>query len=191
MEWMEEEAEMFADYAESERPIPGEIPRMERSEYLALVSARSLLPRTLKGEALLQGDIDTLLASNIWNPAGRVLADHEKAELSKQLKRYRYYARLSPIERYKTLVEPRIAGLRDAGAYVEYPAKEAPPAVEGISVSHAEPSDQPGTMRLYYFHPEDYPEIDHQARVERERGLETFLDIYYRINGYPDNSSGE
>ena len=41
--------------------------------------------------------------------------------------------------------------------------------------------------RLYYFYPEDYPELAHQERVEQERGLKTFLEVYYRLNGYPED----
>ena len=59
--------------------------------------------------------------------------------------------------------------------------------MEGVHVSHAEDSDTPGMARLYYFYPEDYPELAHQERVEQERGLKTFLEVYYRLNGYPED----
>ena len=96
-------------------------------------------------------------------------------------------ARISPIERLKKYVEPEIEILREAGAYVEYPRDRGPPAIEGVNVTHAEESDTPDMARLYYFFPQDYPELAHQASVEQERGLETFLEIYYRLNGYSDS----
>ena len=71
--------------------------------------------------------------------------------------------------------------------YVEYPRDEGPPAPGRPCVSHAEASDTPGMNRIYYFFPEEYPELVHQKRVETERGLETFLEIYYRLNGYPED----
>lgn len=61
------------------------------------------------------------------------------------------------------------------------------PSVDGVKVSHAEPSDTPGMDRIYYFYPEDYPALAHHERVEQERGLETFLEIYHQLNGYPED----
>jgi hypothetical protein len=75
----------------------------------------------------------------------------------------------------------------DAGAFVEYPQGKAAPSVDGVNVSHAEPSDTPGMERIYYFYPEDYPELAHQDRVERERGLETFLEVYRQLNNDPED----
>jgi len=41
--------------------------------------------------------------------------------------------------------------------------------------------------RIYYFYPEDYPALAHHERVEQERGLETFLEIYHQLNGYSED----
>lgn len=179
--------ELLSQYVGEERPEPAQIPRLSSSEWKALVRERTAIPHELRGEHLLVGDLDALLSDPLWNPTGYEPSVEERAELNSLLKRYRYYARISPLERYERYVKPEIEFLRDAGAYVEYPEGEEPPAMEGVHVSHGEKSDREGMNRIYYFYPEDYPELAHHERVEQERGLETFLEIYYVLNGYPEH----
>ena len=47
--------------------------------------------------------------------------------------------------------------LRESAQYADYAPGQTPEGVPGI-VSAAEPSDA-GGMRMYYFYPEDFPEI--------------------------------
>jgi hypothetical protein len=167
----------------SRRPVPSEIPGMEPAEIEEVLHRRKSLPPGLNSGLLLSGDVDHVLANSAWNPQGRNLTQAERMELSQLLGNYRYYARLSPVERYETYVKPEVPRLRAAEAYVEYAKGEGPPIAEGARISHAEPSERPGTKRIYYFHPDDYPDLAHHERVERERGLETFVRIYELING--------
>jgi len=175
-------ASLFADFADSERPDPASIPRLTPEAMNDMIKQRMDLPRDMAGEVLLAGDVDAVLENRQWNPTGRSLEGEERAKLEGLLKRYRYFARLSPIERFKKYVEPQVPLLREAGAFIEYPANEGPPAIEGVYVSHAETSDRAGMLRLYYFYPEDYPQLAHQERVEQERGLETYLEVYSLLN---------
>ena len=178
----EELAELLSEFVEEEKPDPARIPRLSADEWRGLVQKRATLPRELRGEQLLLGDLDALIQSPVWNPSGRRPSAEEQASITLLLKQYRYYARLSQMERFTKYVQPQIEFLRKAGAYVEYPKGEGPPGVEGVYVSHAEDSDRPGMERIYVFHAMTTRELAHQERVEKERGLETFLEIYYRLN---------
>jgi hypothetical protein len=164
------------------RPDPREIPEMEPEEFQSLLRERDALPQELRGELLLTGDVEQLLASPVWNPSRRDLTDAERTELASLLADYRYYARLSQVERFKRYVEPELDRLRATEAFIEYPTEEPPPVVEGVRIGHAEASERAGFHRVYYFHPDDYPELSHHERVERERGLETFLHVYNLLN---------
>jgi hypothetical protein len=146
------------------------------------LSRRDTLPPELHGEVLFSGDVDQVLTSNVWNPSGRPVGAEERTELSRLLADYRYFARLSKVERLNLLIKPQLDRLREAGAYVEFPDREAPPVPEGVRIAHVESSDKSGFKRVYCFPAEDYPDIAHQERVERERGLETFLAVYDLIN---------
>src|SRR5688572_24320160 len=164
------------------RPDPGSISAMEPEAFQDLLRKRNALPRELRGQILLSGDPDQVLASPLWNPNRRELGPAERAELANLLSDYRYYARLSHVERFNAGVEPELEKLRTAGAYIEYGSRESPPLIDGVRVVHTEPSDRDGYRRAYYFHANDYPAIAHHERVERERGLETFLAVYDLIN---------
>jgi hypothetical protein len=179
---------LVQSYGPWERPRPIEIPRLQPEEVKHLVRERAQLPRELNDGVLLQGDLDLVLGDALWNPVRREMDGATRRELARLLMDYKYFTRLSPMERFRKYIEPEIPRLRDAGAYLEYAATEGPPLLEGVYVSHAEPSDKPGVKRIYYFHPQDYPELAHHERVEVERGLETFLHIYDLINSSPEAS---
>lgn len=169
--------------ASLERPRPGEIPLLTAEEKADLEARRRRMPEELSEGVLLVGDVDAVLSDPGWNPRRRSLSDDERAELAALLSRYRYFARLAPLEMYHGMVALEVPRLREAGAYVEYPDGEAPPVDEGACTSHAEPSDTPGVWRIYYFHEEDYPAIAHHKRVAEERGFECFVEAYEIING--------
>lgn len=170
----------------SARPDPAKIPLLSEEELAHLEAKRDAMPAlSLENiEQLTQGDVDSILSDKLWNPTGRHLEAREREELETLRKQYGYFTRLSVSERFEKWVQPELALLREAGAYVECRSSEAPPVLPGVKVSHAEPSsDKPGVDRVYYFHEEDYPELYHQYRVERQRGLETYVKIYELING--------
>jgi hypothetical protein len=177
--------EIAARFGSTRRPDPHEIPRMDAEELAELDRRRSDMPRELSAALLLSADIDQILEDSLWNPNGRQLTEPARRVLAELLSEYRYFARVSKVERFRNYVEKEIPRLREAGAYVEYPKDEAPPAPPGIFMSHAESSDRQGYRRIYYFPEEDYPEMAHQRRVEDERGLETFVMVYDLINSTP------
>jgi hypothetical protein len=172
----------FPEVDLSRRPDPREIPDMEPEEIRHLDERRKRLPHELRGGVLLSGDVEQVLASILWNPDRRGLDSEERADLAQLLSDYRYYARLSQVERFKTHVEPQLERLREAGAYVEYPEGQPPPMPDGVRIGHAEPSDRKGFRRVFYFPANDYPDLAHHERVEQERGLETFLKVFDLIN---------
>ncbi len=55
-------------------------------------------------------------------------------------------------------------------------------STHGVEYTHAETSDRPGYFRLYYFHPQDYPELYRHERVARERAKETSVKIHQLLN---------
>jgi len=82
------------------------------------------------------------------------------------------------------MVEPEIPKLRAAGAFVEFNTETGlPPQVEGVRITHAEMTDRKGYFRLYYFYPQDYPEMYHHEQVARERAFETSVKIYKLLHG--------
>ena len=38
-------------------------------------------------------------------------------------------------------------------------------------------SDEPGKRRVYYFYPDEFPELYHQQSVESQRSLQTYVEI--------------
>jgi hypothetical protein len=177
--------EVAIRFGVGQRPDPQEIPRLPTEELAELDLRRGELPRNLSAALLLSADIDSILEDPLWNPNGRQLTEPARRVLAELLSEYRYFARVSKVERFRKYVEKEIPRLREAGAYIEYPKDEAPPAPPGIFMSHAESSDRQGYRRIYYFPEQDYPEMAHQRRVEDERGLETFVMIYDLINAAP------
>jgi len=165
------------------RPDPLQIPVMTEDELQLLRAKRKAMPLELTDGALLQGDLDSLLENRLWNPNGRALSSAERLALAKLVSEYRYFRKISPIERFRKGIRPQIERLREAGAFIEYPQDQGPPLLEGLRVSYSEPSERPGYRRLYCFWPEDYPELNHQEQIEGERSLERFVQIYELING--------
>jgi hypothetical protein len=176
---------VYASAAEpgiTERPRPAELPLLSEEEKADLQAWRAIMPGNLSEGPLLLGDVDTVTGNPQWNPDGIDLDEEGRLELARLLSEYRYFARLSFTERFNHYVLPEIPRLRDSGAFVEYPAEDPPPRVEGTCTSHSEASDRPGYRRLYYFFEDDYPELAHHKRVERERVLERFVQIYRLLN---------
>jgi hypothetical protein len=165
-----------------ERPDPAAIPPLSPEELEALWDVRRSMPVDLNDAVLIHGDVETVLEDAHWNPKQRKLSAQERGELARLLSDYRYFARLSIMERTMRGVLPEIPKLRELGAFLEYAESEAPPAVDGVKISHAERSDRPGYRRIYYFTHDAFPALYHQQRVEEERSLETFVRIYQLIN---------
>ena len=165
------------------RPDPLAIPVMTKEKLSLLRAKRSAMPPYLDDAVLLRGDIESIVRDRRWNREGRKLNPDERTRLAELVSQYRYFRTISPLERFRNGVQPELDRLREAGAYIEYPLEEGPPELDGLRISHAEPSDRPGFMRLYCFYPEDYPDLNHQEQVERERSLERFVQIYELLNG--------
>lgn len=155
---------------------------LSAEEKQRLEDLRAAMP-TLGHDVLLEGSVDDLLQDSSWNPGRKQLDPMKREEARGWLEKFRFYARSAAFKRIKEEIEPEVTRLREEGAYLEYPAHEAPPAVPGVLVSHAEESDKPGMLRIYYFDPNDYPEMDRQVKVERERSFEAYVELYYAING--------
>lgn len=178
----------IANLAESEnsdnepfgRPDIGVIPLMSEAEKAVLRQRAAALP-SLNEDVLLEGDSGIVLEDSDWNLTKRELTPQEHTQLGKLLKDYRFFAKESQVERYQTLVAPEVQRLRKAGAYVEYTAEEGPTSIEGIKITHAE-ADGSGVFKMYYFHPEDYPELYRHRTVSEERAQETFIAIYELLN---------
>jgi hypothetical protein len=146
---------------------------------------------------LLQPDPDLVVKDPVWNPTGKSLSSAEIEKLSELMTSYRYYARTSRSERSRNVIDPALLRMEEAGAFVEYPAKEPEglplpaTAADGTvvySVSGASPT--PGFRRLFYFYPEDYPEIYHEAAVEEERSLEAYVRAFELFSGPLADVSG-
>lgn len=153
----------------------------EEKDYLD--SLRSEMPKTLGEGLLLQGDVDALLQDPGWNPSGSVLTDEERTALEKLLKDYRFFARKVMEHRVKDLQRPEVDRLRAIGAYVENAVNEQPVPIPDVSISHGEVSpENPDRRRIYYFPPQDYPELYRLQRIERQRSYEAFVKIYHAIN---------
>ena len=166
-----------------ERPDPLAIPLLSTEEKEILYAKRAAMPFELTDSALLHGDLQSILESKLWNPKKRTLTSEEMVRLARLVSEYRYFRLILPIEIFRNGVKPELQRLREAGAYIEYSQEEGPPQLEELRISHAEPWERPGFMRLFCFWPEDYPELNYQEQVERERSLERFVQIYELING--------
>lgn len=165
----------------SERPNPTDIAVLSKDEMDILRQLRKEMPRFMDVNLMLHGDVDAVLGSSSWNPEQADLDGARRAELKAYMSDYRYFARLSQMELAHKM-KSEVEHLRQSGAFVEYKASERAPAIKGISLSFAEASDRPGYVRLYYFYPEDYPELYHQQRVSEQRQLETVINAYHLIN---------
>ena len=169
------------------RPDLNKIPLLTPEEMEFLYKKSSAMPKKLGNivtRALFEAiDIGTILEDPVWNPNGRQLDQRERLQLSKLLKDYRFFGRISSAERYKNFIKPEVGHMREFGAFIEYPANEPPPHIDGVRITHAEPSDKPGWKRLYVFDEADYPELLRQRQVERQRGLESLINMYELING--------
>ncbi len=132
---------------------------------------------------LVNGDLHGLLKDPKWNPEGRQLTAEELSKLKEAVEDYRFFARTARQLRFEELVRPELERLRSEGAYVEYPRDKPPPAVPGVTITVAEPSEDAGSFRIYYFYPEDYPELYRLAEAEKERAEEAAIRAFLIING--------
>ena len=133
-------------------------------------------------EDLLSLDLETLLRNRNWNPKQRILNDEEKKRLKRAVEDFRLFARESPRIRHEFLL-PDLPEMRKAQAYTEYNREHAPTPPPGVRISIAERSEKPGINRLYYFYPDDYPEVYRWLKIEEERAFEAFVRAYMIING--------
>jgi len=164
------------------RPDVFEIPVLDESEFKALLDRRSRMPKYMTVEALLKGDIDSVLQDQMWNPEARALTLDERAELGVLLRDYQFFAHRSRQDRLRDQILPLVETMREQGAYVEHPSDQPPPRFQGASLVHAEPSDDPQVKRLYVFYPDDHPDMYHAHTVEYQRESETFVKIFELIN---------
>ena len=130
-----------------QRPNQATIPKLNPEELQALREMRETMPPVLNDGVLIQGDVASVLENSEWNPQKHELSADDRLELARLLSDYRYFARLSIMERVQGGVLPEIKRLRDAGAFLEYPQGEGPPVVDGVTISHGESSDRPGIDR--------------------------------------------
>jgi hypothetical protein len=165
-----------------ERPVPADIPLMSPEEIAAVRERRRHMPSKLDDALLIQGDAESVIQNPLWNPTGRDLTEKERDELGRLMSDYRYFSRLSLMERVNLVVKPEIPRMREQGDYLEYKIGETPPRLEGVTIAHSTPADRPGYRRIYCFPPETYPDLYHQEQVEQERALERFVEIYSLIN---------
>ncbi len=172
----EAQAELPSD--KGKIPDPRSIPLLTEEEKERLRSFR-LRMKGLPDEPLQRGDV----ADKSWNSRGAQLGEEEREQLARALEDYRFFSTVSRERRFKEVVEPELARLREAGAYVEYEKGSPPPAIDGVSISSAEPSPDGQKFRLYYFYPEDYESLYHWARVEEERAWEASVRAFVLING--------
>lgn len=168
-----------------EKPDPLAIELLDEQELQEIRRYReqAMPPRPSEG-VLLTGDVDAVLGDPDWNPESVSLSREKRAELARLMSDYRYFSRVSLMERHR-MVQPEVARLREVGAYVEYPSDDPPAAPGELAMSHAEPSDREGYRRMYYFFAEDYPDVYHQSRVEQEQALRVFVDIHRLIHESP------
>ncbi len=169
----------------TEKPDPMKIPLMTEEEKARLEADWGVLP-PLMDNLLLQDDVDLLLGDPLWNPERKNLSPEARAQVDRLLKDYAFFARVSLVQRFQRFIEPEVSRLREAGAYVEFEGRAKPASPSGEFISHME-SAGPNRHRLYYFYPDDAPDLFRFKKVCEERGRETFVKIYQAIQG----SSGD
>ena len=98
---------------------------------------------------------------------------------------YRFFSRIAPQQRVLQEVLPEVERMRQNQAYLDFPI-DAVVDYPGITISHGEmPMDRPGYKRIYFFDPEDYPELYHKQKVEEERACEAYVKVYHSVNRTP------
>jgi hypothetical protein len=178
----------------ADAPYPPQIVCLEANELHALEERRDQIDPRPSDQVLILGDEDTVISDPAWNPTGRDLSDEERSTLEKLIDEYRYFQRLSIMDRHKTMMRPEKDRLLAIGAYVEYDPKEGPPPVPERNgrpvMTLTAPSDHVGLRRVFYYYPEDFPDLYHWQQVESERSLERYVQIYELLNGgTPDGGS--
>ena len=168
---------------DSIRPIPAEMERLSEGALQDIRAYRDTMPLRLNVHLVDSGDVESLLEDPTWNPDGRTVDQAARDELARIMSEYRYFSRIAPLERVAQGIKPVLPSLRAAGRYLEYPMTEAPPAIEGVAISHAETSDTPGYYRIYYFVRQDYPELYHHYNVSHEQQLRIPVNIFRVIQG--------
>jgi len=159
-----------------DKPDALKIPFMTEAERQELAEYWKTMPALSEGP-LLRLDLEGILKDPAWNPTGRDLDPEERARATKLLQDYYYFTRVSQVERFKTLVEPKIAHFLEIGAFIEYDQKDGGPPFDGFTITHAE-TDGSGRFRKYYFPQDEYPEMYHHRQVCQERAQETFANLY-------------
>jgi len=89
------------------RPNVHEIPILDEASLQELLARRDQI-QPASYEALLKGDVDSLLQSD-WNPSGRDLDAQARTTLGVLLNDYRFFARISRQERIKTDILPLVS----------------------------------------------------------------------------------
>jgi hypothetical protein len=65
----------------------------------------------------------------------------------------------------------------------EYPLEDPPPKAEGAPITHAETSETPGFFRMYFFYPEEHPDMYHFDGVVRQQTVQTAVEIFHLVHG--------
>ena len=166
----------------AERPDPQAIELLSPEELSELSEYRQAVGRAASDGVLIAGDVDSVLADPSWNPDGLELDAESRVEIGKLLAEYRYFARLSVMERGELTGED-VARRREVGAYVEYESGTLPAHIpDRLAFSYAEPSDREGFRRMYFFEADDHPDLYHHAQVENQQALRVFVDVHRLIH---------
>jgi hypothetical protein len=80
------------------------------------------------------------------------------------------------------MVAPEVTRMEESGAFVEHDGNTGFPTPEGGPIAHAE-TDGSGKFRMYFFYPEDYPEMHHHKQVCDEQTWLTFVNLYRLVSG--------
>ena len=158
----------------------------EEKERLGRIQTRM---RGLSLTILRDGGVEGVIADSEWNPEERELSVEERKALAEAIEEYRFYAFESREKRFEQVMKPELKRLREAGAYVEYGYGERPPKIPEVKLTTAEPAPDGDTYRLYYFYPEDYPDLYRWVQVEKERAREAAVNAFAAINGDREDSS--
>jgi len=131
---------------------------------------------------LLHADLEGILSDPKCNPEGRELTQEELRELMTALRDYTFFEHRAAMLIQRKIIRPEMEKLREEGAYVEYGVGETPPAVEGVSISVGEPAGDWKSFRLFYFYPEDYPDLYELEEARKARAELAALRAYLILN---------
>jgi hypothetical protein len=110
-------------------------------------------------------DFDKIVGDPRLNPSGRKLSRLEATKAHAELTRGKAMTDILESEAKVKIVEA-MDTLRESGDYVEYSSGERYEVIEG-AISSAEEVG-PGQIRMFYFLPQDFPEMHAKKREKEE-----------------------